>query len=71
MINVTDDQARVNILDVEKCKKIFLNMWSKVNHIKSNLFYVYVSIRTPHPTDGNLTVPCSVFLLFWVLTELR
>lgn len=69
MINVTDDHARVNILDVEKCKKIFLT--SKVNHIKSNLLYVYVSICTPHPTDGNLTVPCSVFLLCWVLTELR
>lgn len=69
MINVTDDHARVNILDVEKCKKIFL--MSKVNYIKSNLVYVYGSICTPRPTDGNLTVPCSVFLLCWVLTELR
>lgn len=39
MINVTQDHARVNILDVEKCKNIFL--LSKVSHTKSNPFYMY------------------------------
>lgn len=68
MINVPHDHATVNVLTVEKCKNIFL--MSKVSHIKSNLFNVYVSVCT-HPTDGNLTVSCSVFLLFWVLTEQR
>lgn len=39
MINVTQDHARVNILDVEKCKNIFL--LSKVSRTKSNPFYMY------------------------------
>lgn len=64
MINVTHDYATVNILDAEKCKIIFL--LSKVSRIKSNVFYMYVSISIPHPTDGNLTDSCSVFLLCWV-----
>lgn len=67
-MNVTRDHARVNILNVEKRTERFL--MSKVNHIKSNLFYMYVSICAPHPPDGNLTDPRSVFLLCRVLTEL-
>lgn len=68
MINVTHDHATVNILDVEMCRIRFL--LSKASHIKSNLLDMYVSICVPHPADGNLTDSRSVFLLFWVLTEL-
>lgn len=63
-MNVTHDHATVNIQDVEKCKNVFL--MSKVKHIKSNLFDMYGSVRTPPPTDGNLTASCSGFLLCWL-----